>query len=129
MVTSQFVYNISVNEEMDSTNNSMNFIRRGFLFGGCVEVLYKFFGTHDEKFPEEYWDFQDCILFLETSEEMPSADMVENCIKILFEKGALKRLVGIVVAIPKTEFLAFGKIASPDILTYRKEQQKAIGLI
>ena len=126
MVTHQD--NISVNDEMDSTKNSMNFIRRGFLFGGCVGVLYKFFGsTHNEKFPEEYWDFQDCILFLETSEEMPAAKVVSDCIEILFEKGALKRLVGIVVAIPKTEFL--GKIASPDILTYRKEQEKAIGLI
>ena len=98
-------------------------LRQGVLFGGCVEVLYSFFSR--EEFPELYWDHQDYILFLETSEEMANSSMVYNCLRTLFCKGAFKRLVGIVVALPKIQFL--GRTPSGGIDLYRKEQQDAIG--
>jgi muramoyltetrapeptide carboxypeptidase LdcA involved in peptidoglycan recycling len=70
---------------------------RGRLFGGCMEVLEMAKGTilwPDLK------TFEDCILFLETSEEMPRPDYVGYWLRNYGAMGVLHRIQGIVFAKP-----------------------------
>ncbi|CAD7975519.1 unnamed protein product [Amoebophrya sp. A25] len=95
---------------------------RGTLFGGCTEVLMTYLAsgyplrvpTADERI----------ILFLETSESMPHAGSVADLIRALSLRGFLKHLVGVIVALPKIEFL--GQTARPDPESFRKAQKTAI---
>ena len=57
-------------------------IHRGHLVGGCLEVFDWARGT--EIFPE---DWQDAILFLETSEEAPPPDFVARTLRSLCSHG------------------------------------------
>ena len=72
-------------------------IRQGHLLGGCIEVFDWLRGT--ELCPSiEQW--QDTILFLETSEEAPSPRNVKYMLRALAALGALKRLSGILFGRP-----------------------------
>lgn len=83
--------------------------RRGRLLGGCLEVLDWLRGT-------EYWppltDWQDAILFIETSEEAPPPLYVERMVRVLGAMGVLQRLSGMLVgrpggAMPVTQFAEY----------------------
>lgn len=68
----------------------------GHLIGGCVEVLDMMKGT-------TLWnlqDFDNAVLFLETSEEMPSPDWLRFSLRNLGAQGLLQQLSGIVFALP-----------------------------
>ena len=67
-------------------------VRRGRLIGGCLEVLDWLRGTDFWPEPEQW---QDAILFLETSEEAPSPDFVRWVLRGYAAMGILKRLSGI----------------------------------
>ena len=73
-------------------------IRRGRLIGGCVEVLDWLRGT--EFFPE---DWQDAILFLETSEEAPPPEMVKRILRVFAAMGILAKISGILFGRPGGE--------------------------
>ena len=62
-------------------------IRRGHLIGGCIEVLDWTRGT--EFFPENW---QDAILFIETSEEAPPPEMVTRTLRVFAAMGILQQL-------------------------------------
>jgi muramoyltetrapeptide carboxypeptidase LdcA involved in peptidoglycan recycling len=72
-----------------------NGVHRGHLMGGCLEVFDWLRGT--EFFPENW---QDAILFLETSEEAPSPEMVARTLRVFAAMGILSRLSGILFGRP-----------------------------
>lgn len=74
-----------------------NSIVQGRLIGGCMEVLEFLKGT-------DYWPsldiWQDSILFLETSEDMPSPSFFKWWLRNYAVQGILKRIKGIIFARP-----------------------------
>lgn len=75
-----------------------NSVRRGHLVGGCLEVFDWLRGT--EFFPE---DWQDVILFLETSEEAPPPETVARTLRVFAAMGMLPKLSGILFGRPGGE--------------------------
>lgn len=73
-------------------------IRRGHLVGGCIEVFDWARGT--EIFPE---DWQDAVLFLETSEEAPPPEYVKRRLRVFAAMGILEKLSGILFGRPGGE--------------------------
>jgi muramoyltetrapeptide carboxypeptidase LdcA involved in peptidoglycan recycling len=73
-------------------------VRRGDLIGGCIEVVDWTRGT--ELFPD---DWQDVILFLETSEEAPPPEMVKRTLRVFAVLGILQKLSGILFGRPGGE--------------------------
>lgn len=72
-------------------------VQRGHLIGGCFEVLDWLRGT--DFWPEaEAW--QDAILFIETSEDAPSPEIVKYGLRTYAALGILQRLSGILFARP-----------------------------
>ena len=69
----------------------------GRLIGGCLEVLDWLRGT-------DYWpseeEWEDTILFIETSEEAPPPLAVERMLRSLAALGVLKRIHGLLVGRP-----------------------------
>ncbi len=70
-------------------------IHRGHLIGGCIEVFDWTRGT--ELFPEQW---QDAILFLETSEDMPPPEFVRYTLRTYAAMGILHQLSGIMFGRP-----------------------------
>jgi len=70
---------------------------QGKLLGGCLEVLNWLNGT-------DYWpdlqDWEDKILFFETSEEKPDPKYVKYSLRNLAAQGILQNLKGILVGRP-----------------------------
>lgn len=73
-------------------------INRGPLIGGCLEVLDWTRGTNI--FPD---DWQDAILFLETSEEAPPPETVSRILRAFAAMGILPKLSGILFGRPGGE--------------------------
>jgi muramoyltetrapeptide carboxypeptidase LdcA involved in peptidoglycan recycling len=75
-------------------------VRQGHLIGGCFEVLDWLRGT-------EFWPkpnmWQDAILFLETSEDAPSATMFKYSLRTYAALGIVERLSGILFGRPGGE--------------------------
>ncbi len=72
----------------------------GVSWGGCVESIDELL-RHNIAIPP-LSDFENVILFTETSEEMPSADYVFRVYRALGERGILARVRGILVGRPKS---------------------------
>jgi muramoyltetrapeptide carboxypeptidase LdcA involved in peptidoglycan recycling len=87
-------------------------VRRGHLIGGCLEVLDWLRGT--ELWPEPHlWD--NAILFLETSEDVPPPGAVRYALRTYAALGVLKRLAGILFGrpggqIPPTQFEEYDRV-------------------
>lgn len=73
---------------------------QGHLLGGCIEVFIMAVGT--EIWPDPA-DWQNAILFFETSEEKPEPELVKMILRNLAAQGILKRLRGILVGKPQGE--------------------------
>jgi len=71
----------------------------GITWGGCVESIDELL-RHGSTIPSEN-DFENIILFLETSEEIPSHDYVHRVLRALGERGILARIKGMLVGRPK----------------------------
>ncbi|MEM7347920.1 MAG: S66 peptidase family protein [Chloroflexota bacterium] len=82
-------------------------VRRGHLMGGCFEVLDWLRGTD---FWPELTHWQDAILFLETSEDAPSPEVVKWGLRTYSALGILPKLSGILFGRP-------GGLISPKIFT------------
>jgi len=77
-------------------------IRQGHLIGGCFEVLDWLRGT--EIWPgDDIW--QNAILFLETSEDAPSPEVVKYGLRTYAALGILQRLSGILFGRPGGQIL------------------------
>lgn len=72
-------------------------VRRGRLIGGCFEVFDFLRGT-------DYWPddsmWEDAILFLETSEDMPAPSSLMYVLRSYAAMGILSKLAGILFARP-----------------------------
>jgi muramoyltetrapeptide carboxypeptidase LdcA involved in peptidoglycan recycling len=99
-------------------------VHRGRLIGGCIEVFDWARGT--EIFPE---DWQEAILFLETSEEAPPPEMVACTLRIYAAMGILPQLAGILFGRPggQISMNAFNEYDRA-ILQVVKEEQGLIDL-
>jgi muramoyltetrapeptide carboxypeptidase LdcA involved in peptidoglycan recycling len=72
----------------------------GTTWGGCLEVLsWLAMADREIAAPEAY---DDCVLLLETSEEMPTPAHVAYVLQSFGERGILGRLAAVVVARPMT---------------------------
>jgi len=72
----------------------------GISWGGCLESIDELL-RHDIAIPT-LSDFENVILFTETSEEMPSAEQVFRVYRALGERGILARVKGVLVGRPKS---------------------------
>jgi len=71
----------------------------GITWGGCVESVDELL-RHGIAIPN-LEDFKNIVLFLETSEEIPSHDYVRRVLRALGERGILKNIKGLLVGRPK----------------------------
>lgn len=72
----------------------------GISWGGCLESIDELL-RHNIAIPS-LADFENVILFTETSEEMPSAEQVFRVYRALGERGILAHVRGILVGRPKS---------------------------
>lgn len=95
----------------------------GLLWGGCVESVDEML-RHAIKIPT-LKQFEDVVLMLESSEEIPSADYVSRVVRAFGERGILGRVKGVVVGQPKAwEFTK--PQSNEEKVVYRAEQRTAI---
>lgn len=83
-------------------NNHENLIE-GKLWGGCLEVLDLHLSV--KSYLPDFEKLNDTILFIETSEEMPSEGFVYRFIAALAELKLLSRFKAILVGYPKAQSL------------------------
>lgn len=79
---------------------SGNGLVQGHLLGGCIDVFMMVIGTEIWPALEEW---EDAILFIETSEDKPSPDFIKWTFRNLAAQGILKVIKGIVVGKPQGE--------------------------
>jgi muramoyltetrapeptide carboxypeptidase LdcA involved in peptidoglycan recycling len=95
----------------------------GLLWGGCIESADEML-RHGVQIPT-LEQFQNIVLMLETSEEIPSADYVFRVFRALGERGILERVQGVLVG--RAKAWEFDK---PNTLEqkaeYRKQQQETV---
>lgn len=95
----------------------------GVLWGGCVESLDELL-RHNIAIPS-LENFQKVVLFMETSEEIPSSDYVRRVIRAFGERGILKRIKGILFGRPKA--WEFDKqFTDEEKIEYRKQQREMV---
>ena len=87
-------------------------IHRGHLMGGCFEVVDWLRGTEFWPTPDQW---QNAILFLETSEDAPSPEMVKYGLRTYLALGILEKLTGILFArpgggIPPEKFVEYDQV-------------------
>lgn len=96
---------------------------QGLLWGGCVESVDEML-RHGTTIPS-LEQFEQIVLMLETSEEIPTADYVMRFFRALGERGILERIQGLCIGRAKAR--EFGKLFSADErATYREQQQATI---
>lgn len=83
-------------------HNFENKVLQGRLWGGCLEVLDLHFSV--KRYLPPLDQLTDCILYLETSEEMPSDGLVYRFLASLGEQGILEKLKGLLFGRPKAQF-------------------------
>ncbi len=99
---------------------------QGLLWGGCVESVDEML-RHNVPIPS-LEQFENIVLIMETSEEIPSADYVSRVFRAFGERGILERIQGICVGRAKAREL--NKLCSAEArAAYREEQQAAIAKI
>ncbi len=95
----------------------------GVSWGGCVESIDELL-RHGIRIPS-LADFENIILFTESSEEIPSAGYVFRVYRALGERGILERVKGILVGRPKAYELNNRK-TTEEKKEYREQQREAI---
>ncbi len=83
-------------------HNSQNQVIEGRLWGGCLEVLDLHLSV--KRYLPDFERLDGAILFIETSEEMPSEGFVYRFIAALAEIGLLKKFKAILMGYPKAQF-------------------------
>ncbi len=101
----------------DGTQNA-----EGIAWGGCVESIDELL-RHGVQIPT-LQDFENIVLFTETSEEIPSADYVRRVYRALGERGILERLKAVLTGRPKA--WEFGNERSAEEKHTYRETQRAV---
>ncbi|MBS0625176.1 MAG: LD-carboxypeptidase [Verrucomicrobia bacterium] len=83
-------------------HNDKHSIIQGRLWGGCLEVLDLHLSV--KRYLPDLAQLNDAILFIETSEEMPSEGFVYRFIAALAELHMLEKFQAILMAYPKAQF-------------------------
>jgi muramoyltetrapeptide carboxypeptidase LdcA involved in peptidoglycan recycling len=99
--------NLSKKRPMSSStgwlwHNNQKQIIKGRLWGGCLEVLDLHLSVR--RYLPNFELLDDTVLFIETSEEMPSEGFVYRFIAALAELGLLKKFKAILMGYPKAQF-------------------------
>ena len=76
----------------------------GPLWGGCLEIVDFNLRTARYLAPDDA-AYDGCVLYLETSEEMPSAQYVGEVLMCLGERGMLQRFAGLLLGRPRASVL------------------------
>jgi len=102
----------------NGTNNN-----EGITWGGCVESVDELL-RHGVAIPS-LEDFKNIVLFLETSEEIPSHDYFRRVLRAFGEREILKNIKGLLIGRPKA--WEFNKQNSDEQKEeYKKEQREMI---
>lgn len=102
----------------NGTNNS-----EGITWGGCVESVDELL-RHGTTLPN-LKEFENIVLFSETSEEIPTSDYVFRVMRALGERGILERVKGLIVGRPKA--WEFDKQNNDEEkIVYKNEQRETI---
>ncbi len=95
----------------------------GITWGGCVESIDEMF-RHAVRIPS-LEQFNRVIVFMETSEEIPSAEYVMRVFRALGERGILGNIRGLIMGRPKA--WEFNKPQSDEEkIDYKKRQGEAV---
>lgn len=94
----------------------------GKLWGGCLEILDWQLAANRWMLPTESYGG---VLFLETSEELPSAEQVYRTLRNLGERGLLERFDAVLWARPKSTSL-FQKLTPEESVAYITGQYLAV---
>ena len=95
----------------------------GVTWGGCLESIDEIL-RHGIQIPA-LEEFENIMLIIETSEEIPSADYVNRVFRALGERGILGKIKGILVG--RAKVWEFGKEKNKEEKEiYRKKQQDTI---
>jgi len=95
----------------------------GTLWGGCVECVDEML-RHNSPIPT-LEQFEDIVLMLETSEEIPTADYVYRVMRAFGERGILERVLGVLIGRPKAwEF--DNQMTPEERVNYRTKQHENI---
>ncbi len=95
----------------------------GPAWGGCLEIIDFHLRAGRYLLPNEV--YEGCVLFLETSEEQPSASYVYRVLLGMGERGLLRQFAAIVWARPKA--WSFERRSTPaEKARYIAEQQDAV---
>lgn len=94
----------------------------GRLWGGCLEILDLHLSI--KKYLPSPSQLKDTILFLETSEEMPSEGFVYRFFSALAELGLLQQFKTILMGYPKAQFC--GQFPPEGRKAFISNQQKAV---
>ena len=100
------------NQDYDSQKRKMHYEKHGYevlqgngifegeLLGGCIDVFPMFIGT-------EIWpsinEWENKILFLETSEDEVAPDYIEYYLRNLVVQGIIDKINGIIIGKPQNE--------------------------
>jgi muramoyltetrapeptide carboxypeptidase LdcA involved in peptidoglycan recycling len=96
---------------------------QGISWGGCIESIDEIM-RHSVALPN-LEDLDNAILFLESSEEIPSAQYVSRVLRALGERGILERVKAVLVGRPKAWHFNNQKTAEEKKL-FREEQREII---
>ncbi len=83
-------------------HNKQTLVIQGKLWGGCLEVLDLHLSV--KRYLPRFDQLDNAVLFIETSEEMPTEGFVYRFMAALAELGMLKKFKAILVARPKAQF-------------------------
>ncbi len=93
----------------------------GILWGGCIESVDEML-RHNVPIPT-LEQFENIVLILESSEELPAADYVFRVLRALGERGILSRIQGVLVG--RAKAWEFDRQNTPEEKEeYRKNQQR-----
>jgi muramoyltetrapeptide carboxypeptidase LdcA involved in peptidoglycan recycling len=94
----------------------------GITWGGCLESIDDIL-RHGLKIPS-LEDFENIILFTETSEELPPVDYVFRVYRALGERGILERVRAVITGRPKA--WEFNRQTTEQKIEYKKKQREII---
>ena len=95
----------------------------GPSWGGCLEIIDYHLRANRYLGPDDQYD--GCVFFFETSEDMPSADYVYEVLMGMGERGLLQRFPAVVVGRPKAWSFATPN-KPPEKERYRRDQEQAV---
>lgn len=101
-------------------HNYENKILEGRLWGGCLETLDLHLSVR--KYLPPLDQLSESILFLETSEEMPTEGFVYRFLAALGELGILQKLKGLLFARPKAQFCGNMPIEGREVFVSNQQQ-------